>query len=119
MITRVLLVEDEVLVALDIAQQIADAGFEVVGPATSVAKAIALIAERGCDLALLDVNLGHETSEPIAERLRARGTPFIVLTGYSTEQLPSGFRGAPVLSKPTFPAVLLAALRQFSVANVS
>jgi DNA-binding response OmpR family regulator len=80
MTTRVLLVEDEVLVALDIAQQIAEAGFEVIGPATSVAKAVALIAERGCDLAVLDVNLGHETAEPIAERLRARGTPFVVLT---------------------------------------
>src|SRR5450755_1510642 len=120
MTTRVLLVEDDVLVALDIAQQIADAGFEVVGPATSVAKAVALIAERGCDVAVLDVNLGHETAEPIAERLRARGTPFVVLTGYSIEQLPSGFHGAPVLSKPIFPAVLLAALQQcFSAARAS
>jgi CheY-like chemotaxis protein len=117
MTKRVLVVEDEVLVALDIAQQIADGGFEVVGPATSIAKAVALIAERGCDVAVLDVNLGDETSEPIAERLRARGTPFVVLTGYSTEQLPPGFRGAPVLSKPTFPAVLLAALQQFSKAR--
>jgi DNA-binding response OmpR family regulator len=116
--TRVLLVEDEVLVALDIAQQLADAGFEVVGPATSVAKAAALIAERGCDFAVLDVNLGHETAEPIAEQLRASGTPFVVLTGYSTEQLPPGFRGAPVLSKPTFPAVLMAALQQLSAPRI-
>src|SRR5205809_525198 len=100
MSTRVLLVEDEILVALDIAQQITDAGFEVVGPSTSVAKALKLIVERGCDVAVLDVNLGHETAEPVAQRLRARGTPFVVLTGYSSAQLPSGFEGALVLSKP-------------------
>ena len=68
MSTRVLVVEDEFLVALDIAQQITEAGFEVVGPANSVAKAIALIDELGCDVAVLDVNLGHETAEPIAHR---------------------------------------------------
>jgi CheY-like chemotaxis protein len=67
---------------------------------------------------VLDVNLGHETAEPIAERLRARGTPFVVLTGYSTDQLPSGFHGAPVLSKPTFPAILLDALQQLSMPRV-
>jgi CheY-like chemotaxis protein len=109
---RVLVVEDEVLLALDIAQQLTDCGFDVVGPATSVAKALALIAEGGCDVAVLDVNLGDETAEPIAHGLRARGTPFVVLTGYSSEQLQSGFGGAPVLSKPTSRDVLVAALQQ-------
>jgi DNA-binding response OmpR family regulator len=106
-------VEDEVLVALDIAEQLMDAGFEVIGPATSVAKALSLIAEIGCDVAVLDVNLGDETSEPIAKWLRAHGTPFVVVTGYSSEQLQPGYAGAPVLSKPTFAAALLAALQQY------
>jgi DNA-binding response OmpR family regulator len=109
--TRVLVVEDDALLALDIARQLADAGLEVVGPATSVTKALGLIGKIGCDVAVLDVNLGKETAEPVARELRVRGTPFVVLSGYSSEQHPPGFRGAPVLSKPARPGVLVATLR--------
>ena len=107
--TRVLVVEDDALIALDIARQLTDAGLQVVGPAISVAKALRLIGGDGCDVAVLDVNLGSkETSEPIACELRARGTPFVVLSGYSSEQHPSGLHGAPVLSKPAKPGELVA-----------
>jgi DNA-binding NarL/FixJ family response regulator len=78
MAKRVLIVEDDALLALDIAQQMSDAGFEVVGPATSVAKALKLVTEVGCDAAVLDVNLGTGTA-PMALGLKARGTPFVVL----------------------------------------
>ncbi len=105
--TRVLVVEDDALIALDIARQLTDAGFEVIGPALSVARALKLIGHQGCDVAVLDVNLGHETSEAIAHDLRARGTPFIVLSGYSKEQHPEGLQGAPVLSKPVRPRDLV------------
>jgi DNA-binding response OmpR family regulator len=108
--TRVLVVEDDALLAIDIARQLADAGLEVVGPATSVSKALGLIDKVGCDVAVLDVNLGKETAEPVARELGARGTPFIVLSGYSSEQHPPGFRGAPVLAKPARPGSLVAAL---------
>ena len=108
--TRVLVVEDEALLALDIAKQLTDAGLDVVGPAVSVAKALRLIAEAGCDVAVLDVNLGSETAEPVARDLRARGTPFVVLSGYSSEQHPPGFHGAPLLSKPARPGDLVAML---------
>ena len=110
-LTRVLVVEDDALIALDISRQLTDAGFQVIGPAISVAKALGLIGDRGCDIAVLDVNLGNkETSEPIAHELRARGTPFIVLSGYAREQHPPGLRGAPVLAKPTSPSELVAML---------
>jgi len=108
--TRVLVVEDDALIALDIARQLTDAGLQVVGPAISVAKARRLIEETGCDVAVLDVNLGNETSEPIARDLRARGTPFVVLSGYASEQHPPGLHGAPVLSKPARPGDLVATL---------
>lgn len=111
MTTRVLVVEDDGLLALDIANQLTDAGLEVVGPATSVAKALELL-ETGCDVALLDVNLGKETAEPVAYKLRALGTPFAVMSGYAKEQHPPGFQGAPVLSKPTRPEILVAVLRR-------
>jgi DNA-binding response OmpR family regulator len=107
---RVLVVEDDALLGLDIAEQLADAGFRVIGPATSVAKAFSLMQEFGCDAAVLDVNLGNETAEPIAIELRARGTPFIVLSGYSSEQHPPGFRGASTLAKPARPGDLVALL---------
>ena len=109
---RVLVVEDDALLGLDIAQQLADAGLEVMGPAISVAKAFRLMEQTGCDVAVLDVNLGNETAEPVALELRARGTPFIVLSGYSSDQHPPGFQGAPILSKPARPEDLVALLRK-------
>jgi DNA-binding response OmpR family regulator len=99
------------MIGLDIGEQLAEAGFEVVGPAPSVAKALRLVAEPGCDVAVLDVNLGSETSEPIARKLRASGTPFVVLTGYSTDQRP-WFHDATILTKPSQIADLVAALRK-------
>jgi len=108
---RVLVIEDEALIALDIARELTDAGFEVVGMATSVAKALRLVGEVGCDVAVLDINLGAETSEPIAQELRARGIPFVLLSGASTPALSSAFKGAPQLSKPVRLAALLAELR--------
>jgi DNA-binding response OmpR family regulator len=110
MTKRVLVVEDDAVLGLDIAEQLTDQGFEVLGPAVSVAKALSLLGEKGCDVALLDVNLGRETAEPVAHELRARGTPFVVLSGYSSEQHPLGFRGAPTLAKPVRPQDLIATL---------
>jgi len=108
---RVLVVEDDALIALDIANQLASAGFQVVGPAVSVVRAMKLIDDHGCDIAVLDVNLGdRETSEPIARELRARAKPFIVLSGYARDEHPREFDGAPMLSKPTTSSELIATL---------
>ena len=111
MTKRVLVVEDDALVGLDIAQQLTDVGLEVVGPAISVAIALRLMGDWGCDVAVLDVNLGSETAEPIALELRARRTPFVVVSGYSSEQHPPSFHGAPQLSKPVRPEELVTMLR--------
>jgi DNA-binding NarL/FixJ family response regulator len=108
---RVPVVEDDFLIAIDIGQQLANAVFEVVGPASSVAGALKLVAEAGCDVAILNVKLGDETSEPIARKLEAAGKPFVVLSGYPTESLPPLLNGATVLTKPSPTADLLAAVR--------
>lgn len=97
---RVLVVEDEPLIALDLVDMLTEGGFQVVGPVSLVAEALHLIRSEGCDAAVLDVNLGRETAEPIAICLRERGTPFLVLSGYSRAQHPTGFDGAPSLAKP-------------------
>jgi DNA-binding response OmpR family regulator len=111
MSVRVLVVEDEFMIALDISQQLADAGFEVVGPAKSVTRALRFVSEPGCDVAVLDVNLGGETSESVAQKLQASGKPFIILSGYSADDHLPWFNGATVLRKPPPMSDLLAAVR--------
>lgn len=111
MTMRVLVVEDEAIVAIDIADQLTEAGFLVVGPAPSVAKALKLIKDVGCDIAVLDVNLRDETAEPVARELRSRRTPFLFLSAVSRDRLPAGFNGEVLLSKPAPRAVLVAALQ--------
>jgi DNA-binding response OmpR family regulator len=110
MSARVLIVEDEALVALDIAGQLTEAGLTIVGPAVSVASALKLIRKEGCDAAVLDINLGRETSEPIVRQLRAQNIPFVILTGYANSAALPRYDGAPALSKPARPAELIAAL---------
>jgi DNA-binding response OmpR family regulator len=109
---RVLVVEDQLMIALDISQLLTEVGFEIVGPALSVAKALRLVDEPGCDIAVLDVNLGSETSEPIASKLRASGKPFVVLSGYSTDNVRPWFHDAAIVTKPFHIADLVVALRK-------
>ena len=109
---RVLVVEDEALVALEVADQLQEAGFRVVGPAASVAKALKLVHDEGCDVAVLDVNLRDETAEPIARELRFRRTPFLFLSAVSREHLPTEFVDEVLLAKPAVADVLLVALRK-------
>jgi DNA-binding response OmpR family regulator len=97
---RILVVEDEVLIALDIGQILAEAGFDVVGPANSAAQALDLMKHIGCEAAVLDVNLGSKTSERVALELKKRGRPFVALSGYSHDQHPTAFSDAPALTKP-------------------
>jgi PAS domain S-box-containing protein len=114
---RVLIVEDEAIVALEITSMLLKAGFEAVGPARSVNQALRLIDERGCDAGVLDINLGHESSEPVAARLTARGTSFVTVSGYSLEQQPSIFNGSAALVKPLNPEALIAELRKCVAAD--
>jgi len=107
---RILIVEDEPLLALDLAHRLEQAGFDIVGPAADVACALRLIEREGCDAAVLDIHLGRETSESVAGRLRQRGTPFVTVTGYSDEQRPACFAGSLLFSKPVRSEALIAEL---------
>lgn len=97
---QILVVEDERLIALDIRNLLETCGCTVMGPVASTAAALALIGDQLPDAAILDVNLGSETSEPIAAVLRANGCPFLVLTAYSKSHLTGALTDAPLLSKP-------------------
>jgi DNA-binding NtrC family response regulator len=99
--TRILVVEDEYLLADDLNNALADAGAHVVGPAASVEDATALIGnEAVIDAAILDVNLRGDMVFPLADALRARGIPFAFATGYDDWALPSRFADAPRVEKP-------------------
>ena len=104
---RLLVVEDEYLIATDLALSLEDQGATVVGPVGSIADALALIAtESTLDGAILDINLGHERAWDIAEELRRRGVPFIFATGYDAWITPEAFRDVPRCEKPVDTRVL-------------
>lgn len=110
--TRILIVEDEIIIGLDLAEQLTEAGFVVVGIATTAEQGLDLLDREGCDAAILDVNLGDHTSQPVAQQLAAKRLPFVVLTGYTVEQAPEAFYHAPALTKPILMDRLLAELRK-------
>lgn len=96
---RVLLVEDESLVAMMVEDMLLDLGCEVV-LAMRLDKAVALARTETFDVAVLDVNLGEGRSYPIADILFERCTPFLFATGYGLKGLETAYRGVPVLQKP-------------------
>lgn len=97
---RVLIVEDEPLVAMDLAGTLEDEGCEVVGPAATLQKARDLIEASKFDAALLDANLGGQSSGPLAAALTQFNVPFAFVSGYGRESLPEAFRQAPLIEKP-------------------
>jgi CheY-like chemotaxis protein len=97
---RVLIVEDRYLIACELADAVSRLGFEVLGPAPSVAQACELLGGEAVDAALLDVNLDGELVFPVAALLAERDVPIIFLTGYDREVLPPPWRGRPSLAKP-------------------
>ncbi|WCS28265.1 response regulator [Methylobacterium sp. NMS14P] len=96
---RVLLVEDESLVAMLAEDMLLDLGCEV-DVAMRLDKALGLARSEAFDLAVLDVNLGDARSYPVADLLFGRGIPFLFATGYGQRGLEVNYRGIPVLQKP-------------------
>ena len=97
---RILVVDDDSLLALDLEVFLEDEGSVVVGPAPSVAAALALIAAEPPDAAILDIDLGGQTSEPIADELAARGVGFLFISGHSKAKLPAAHSHCQLLPKP-------------------
>jgi len=97
---RVLVVEDEPLVAMDIAGQLEDAGAIVVGPATTASAALKMIEQYRVDAALLDANLVGQSVEDIASALAENDTPFAFVSGYGRDSLPARYPHVTLLAKP-------------------
>jgi CheY-like chemotaxis protein len=97
---RVLVVEDEMMVAMLVEDMLTDLGYEVVTVASGMNSAIEHAERTEFDLAILDLNLNGEKSYPVAEALRTRNVPFLFATGYGEGALPENFRDVPTLQKP-------------------
>jgi len=107
---RVLVVEDDFLVAMDIVRALERAGAEVIGPAPAVDAALNALDQTAPDGAILDINLGGEMAFPVADALLARGVPFVFATGYDAQVIPSRFIHVKRCEKPMASEQICAAL---------
>lgn len=107
---RILVVEDEPVIALTLEEVLIDAGFAIAGVAGKLDKALALVESGACDAAIVDANLVGVSASPVAIALEARGLPYIVMSGYSPDQMRGEYPRAIFLSKPCRPELLLETL---------
>lgn len=115
---RVLVVEDEFYIADDLRRALGEAGAEVVGPAPTVERARALVAEGGFDCAVLDLNLHGESGTPVAALLTERAIPFVIATGYGSGTVPEEYASVPRCEKPFDPAALVKVLKRLNLERV-
>lgn len=110
---RLLLVEDEFVLALGLSDVLEDLGAQVLGPVSTVAGALELISKiPEIDAAVLDINLGDDVVFPVADALVGRGVPFLFVSGYDAASLPARFRSAAFCQKPFDVATFKVALQQ-------
>lgn len=115
---RILLVEDEYLIAHDMAYELDNLGLEVIGPMSSVAAALKALETASVDGAVLDINLGGEQVYPVADVLLGRDVPMIFTTGYDGSEVPPRYAAIDRCSKPVTRAALARAVtQQFGVSD--
>jgi len=106
----ILVVEDDIVLATDLAALLTEAGCKAVLPTTSVASSLSTIVRYVVDAAILDVNVQNEWVFPVAHALERAHIPFLFLTAYAPDSIPAEHRDKPFLQKPHRPAELLAAV---------
>ena len=108
----ILVVEDEAIIACEIAMVLEEAGARVIGPAATVHRALGLIAQTLPSAAVLDVRLGRDDVAAVAEDLTARGVPFVFHTGHADAVTLAAWPGSKIVRKPAPPEEIVAALTQ-------
>jgi DNA-binding response OmpR family regulator len=96
----VLLVEDEVMIRMMVADMLQELGYTIAGEAGDIDEAVRLVQATDFDIAILDVNVNGKVISPVAEAVQLRGRPFVFATGYGSQGLPAKFRDRPTLQKP-------------------
>lgn len=111
---KILVVEDDFIVAFDMQSMLEEQGAQVLGPASSLREAQALLTTETPQAAVLDVNLNGEYVFPLVESLRSKGVPFLFATAYADDDrlFPESTKQVPKLAKPVLPAVLLTQLKK-------
>lgn len=104
---RILVVEDEFLIAQQLTRDIGSLGDTVIGPFADIAEAMCSLTNADADAAILDVRLGGRTSFCIADQLKQQDVPFVFLTGYTAEDVPARFRQQSIHCKPSSTRSLL------------
>lgn len=117
MSAKILIVEDEPLLAMAMSEQLREAGFEIAGTASVLAKAMTLLDQVECSAAILDCRLRGESIEPLASALSERDIPFLFYSGASSADVPERFRNMPLLTKPAGGIDLITALKTLLAAN--
>jgi DNA-binding response OmpR family regulator len=107
---RILIVEDEPLIALDLESTVIDHKGIVVGPVGSIAQANLIAETEALDGAILDLRLGGELALSVAERLGARQIPFVIHSGQADTTWPRNWPAVPVIGKPALPEAVIALL---------
>jgi len=108
---RVLIVEDEPLIALALEEALSELGFSVAGNMSKIPEALEFLSRENVDVALLDVNLGIQKIDPVADVLAARKCPFVFTTGYDRSGLPQAHAHRVVIEKPFHTEDLIGAVR--------
>ena len=99
-VQKVLIVEDNYVVAVHLAAAMEDDGFKVIGPVDTAESAVCRIDEEALDGALLDIGLREGSAVDVASALRAHRVPFVIVSGYSRDTLPMELKDAPYVGKP-------------------
>lgn len=109
---RIMIVEDEFLIADDVAAMLREAGARVIGPVGSLPEGMRLAADtETIDAAVLNIDLGGVTVFPLADELQARGVRILFLTGYGEDNIPVDYESVPCCRKPTPPACVIDELK--------
>ena len=98
--TSVLLVEDEVMIRMMVADMLEELGYAIAGEAGDIDEGVRLVQATDFDIAILDVNVNGKVISPVAEAIQLRDIPFVFATGYGAQGVPEKFRNRPTLQKP-------------------
>jgi DNA-binding response OmpR family regulator len=110
---KVLIVEDDALIAMELEERLGELGYDVLGPAATLEDADAIVAKQRPDAALLDANLAGVSSVPLGAKLVAQGVPIAFCTGYDKiKNAPPELASVPILTKPISDADLVAGLKK-------